>query len=56
MQVDELIKPEGPVDAIEHDVPVEAKPEPVTVTVVPDPPAVGANVIAGTANRGIGNW
>jgi hypothetical protein len=57
VQVDELIKPDGPVDEIEHDVPVEAKAVVVViVTVVPAPPAVGLSVMAGWAYTGTGSW
>lgn len=49
LHVLEASKAAGPLDVIVHVVAVVPKPVPVTETVVPAPPAVGASVIAAAA-------
>ena len=54
VQVDEAIRVAGPDDEIVQVVSSEPKPVPVTMTVVPAPPAFGVSVIVATAMTGVG--
>jgi len=55
VQLDELMRVEGPVAEMVHDVSVKAKTEvDVTWTIVPPPPASGVKAITGAAATGVG--